>query len=424
MDRATENRKDMPFRSPTLPPVKQGHLRSQAAVLLLCGVLLSLLTTRCSLVLSQPSAHSARPAPTSQPYPTSSYVTAASIAPMVLSLGGRAAGDNWPSTWADDGRVYTYLADGTGFGLPSPRSMAPAYLEGNPAADTLVGHPIRTNALGQASGSGSSGRKVSGLISLPDPGSPTGHVLYAWVRNITPHGGASLLYSYDHAATWAWAWGDPNTTASAIIPELGHPTWMQAGQNNAAAQDGHLYFYSQDAPTAYQVTDTVLLGRVASSQVRVQRAYQYFAGLDGKGNARWTTAIAMKKPVFRAAGQCYRVFVTYAPGLQRYFLLTATGDRLDSSWRAGHPSHHLAIYEAPTPWGPWHTVLSIDSLHPYRDIFAPQIVPAWMAADGTSFYLLYSSDQGGPYRFNLQKVTLRVTPRFRNERAEAPGTYK
>ncbi|HEV2663063.1 MAG TPA: hypothetical protein VGU68_20810, partial [Ktedonobacteraceae bacterium] len=163
--------------------------------------------------------------------------TSASIDPRVISIGDRQAGDNWPSTWADDDNVYTYVSDGTGFGLSSARSMSPAKIIGNPFTGSIAGQNISTNPIGMSTGGGSSGKKVSGLISLPDAASPSGQVLYAWVRNITSNGGASLMYSYDHAATWTWVWGNPNTNSSAILPQLGYPTWMQAGKNNSVAQD-------------------------------------------------------------------------------------------------------------------------------------------------------------------------------------------
>ena len=336
--------------------------------------------------------------------PTSGYVTVSSIDPVVLSLGDTKAGDNWASTWADDDQLYTYVSDGTGFGLASGMSMYPAKIVGTPADGNLSGQNISTNAIGKGMGSGSSGKKVSGLISVSDPSSPTGYALYAWVRNVTRNGGASLMYSYDHAASWTWAWSNPDTTSSALIPELGYPTWMQAGKNNTAAQDTYLYFYSQDTPTAYQVADSVIMGRVAKTRVKVKSAYQYFAGLDGNGNPLWTSTIALREPVFGAPGQSYRVFVTYDPPLKRYFLLTANGDGLDSNWQTGHPTHNLGIYEAPRPWGPWHTAYYNDHFQPKINVFAPQMVAKWIAADGMSFYLLYSSQPAGPYRFNLQKV--------------------
>src|SRR5207249_811413 len=249
----------------------------------LCGVLLSVLVSIFTPAISLPMSGNA----STQPQPTSGYVTISSIDPTVLSIGDTKAGDNWANTWADDDQLYTYISDGTGFGSATGMSMSPAKVAGSPASSDLSGQNISTNAIGKGTGGGSSGKKVSGLISVSDPTSPIGYVLYAWVRNITRNGGASLMYFYDHAATWTWAWGNPSTTSSAIIPELGYPTWMQAGKNDAAARDTYLYFYSQDTPTAYQVADSVIMGRVAKTLAKMKSAYQYFAGLDGKGNPRW-----------------------------------------------------------------------------------------------------------------------------------------
>ena len=344
--------------------------------------------------------------PCDLPYPLSTSITVSGIDAPIVSLG---SGDNWPSTWADDDALYTYFADGPGF-APSPAfSMAPAKIMGNLPSNNRVGaisgFNIATTAIGKGTGGGASGRKVSGLLALPDATSPGGEVLYAWVRNITPHGGASLMYSYDHAASWAWAWGDPQMAGSAVIAELGYPTWMQAGKNNTSAQDGYLYFYSQDAPTAYQVSNTVILGRVGKTQVRDKSAYQYFSGRDSHNRPIWSKNIALRKPVFSAQKQCYRVFVTYHPLLKRYFLLTANGDPLNSNWKAGHATHNLSIYEAPQPWGPWHTVYYNDH---FQSVFAPQMVSKWLASDGKSFYLLYSSLVPALYKFNVQRVHLAI----------------
>lgn len=374
------------------------------SIFLCCGLALGLLACLSAPVVPVPGS---KPA-SRQSSPISTNGISASIDPTVISIGDMEAGDNWPSTWANDDNVYTYLSDGTGFGLSSARSMSPAKIIGNPSTGGISGRNISTNSIGMSTGGGPSGKKVSGLISLSDSASPSGQVLYAWVRNITRNGGASLMYSYDHAATWAWAWGNPSTTSSAILPQLGYPTWMQAGKNNSAAQDNYLYFYSQNAPTAYQVADTVIMGRVDKTHVKEKSVYHYFAGLDSKGNALWTADIALRKPIFSAQGQCYRVFVTYNPVLRRYFLLTANGDSLDSNWIAGHQTHNLGIYEALTPWGPWHTVYYNDYFQTNMNVFAPQMVSKWIAADGKSFYLLYSSQKAGPYRFNLQKVNLNV----------------
>jgi len=388
----------MPLRASMLTSGKERI----TAIFLCCAMIFSLLA--CISAPISPGAGN-RPASRQSSSPTMGS-TSASIDSRVISIGDTRAGDNWPSTWADDDNVYTYVSDGTGFGLSAARSMSPAKIIGNPFTGRIAGQNISTNSLGMSTGGGSSGKKVSGLISLPDAASPSGQVLYAWVRNITSNGDASLMYSYDHAATWTWAWGDPSTTSSAILPQLGYPTWMQAGRNNAAVQDNYLYFYSQNTPTAYQVADTVIMGRVDATHVKEKSAYHYFAGFDSKGNALWTADSALRKPIFGAQGQCYRVFVTYNPGLKQYFLLTANGDSLDSNWIAGHRTHNLGIYEALTPRGPWHTVYYNNYFQTTMNVFAPQMVSKWIAVDGKSFYLLYSSQRAGPYRFNLQKVSL------------------
>jgi hypothetical protein len=209
------------------------------SIFLYCGVALGVLACLSAPVNPVPGS---RPA-SRQSFPISTDGTTATIDPTVISIGDREAGDNWPSTWANDDNIYTYLSDGTGFGFSSARGMSPAKILGNPSAGGISGQNISTNSIGMSTGGGPSGKKVSGLISLPDAASPSGQVLYAWVRNISRNGGASLMYSYDHAATWVWAWGNPSTTSSAILPQLGYPTWMQAGKNNSAAQDNYLYFY-------------------------------------------------------------------------------------------------------------------------------------------------------------------------------------
>lgn len=385
-----------------MPLPADENISIRTPYLLLLAVMLTIAASLYTPVIFKPV--SVVRCPCNLPYPLSNYVTVSAIDAPIISLG---MGDNWPSTWADDDALYTYFADGTGFALSPALSMAPAKVLGNPASggSGLSGQNIATTAIGKGTGGGASGRKVSGLLALPDATSPSGEVLYAWVRNITTTGGASLMYSYDHAASWAWAWGDPHMTSSAIIPELGYPTWMQAGKNNRAAQDGYVYFYSQDTPTAYQVANAVILGRVDKAHTLEKSAYQYVAGIDNGGKPIWSSNIALRKPVFSAQRQSYRVFVTYHPLLKRYFLLTANGDGLNSNWRVGHATHNLGIYEAPQPWGPWHTVYYNDH---FQSVFAPQMVSKWLAADGRSFYLLYSSLTPTLYKFNIQKVYLMI----------------
>ena len=316
-------------------------------------------------------------------------------------------GDCWPTTWADDDYLYTYFNDGPGFtgSKADIWSMHPARISGTPMS--IVGTNITTNSAGKSGGGGKRGTKVSGLIAIPDPDRSSGTMLLAWVRNANLNGGSYIIYSTDNGSNWKY----PNGNSPVIIPELGHPSWMQAGKQNRSAKDKYLYFYTQNKPTAYLLADDVILGRVLARNVLDMSKYEYFTGTSGSPS--WTTTIGNRKPVFIAKGQCYRVYVTYNPGLKRYFLITSTGGtEYDGEIRMAGKLHNLGIYESANPWGPWYTVYWNDYFSPWGT-FCPQMLPKWISSDGKTFWLLYSCWPNGPYKFNLQKVSMTLSGRTR-----------
>jgi hypothetical protein len=221
-------------------------------------------------------------------------------------------------------------------------------------------------------------------------------VLYMWVRNLNEDGtGSSLAWSEDQAATWTWTkWS---------FPEIGYPTWLNAGKNYAAAQDGYAYFYSPDTASAYKSSDHMILSRAPRAAIRNEKAYRFFAGLDDKGDPRWTANLEECKPVFTDPGHCYRPEVVFNPGIGKYLLLTATAGA--PRW-AGTDEKYLGIFEASTPWGPWHTVKQIHGWGGEESRFQPRIPPKWISEDGKSFSLLYSCFPKGPYQFNVQTCEL------------------
>jgi hypothetical protein len=338
------------------------------------------------------------------PYPRSTVITGCTIEPAVISFPEKVGrpGDNWPVTWAADGKLYTFAADGVGFTPQAQEySRLPCVVQGTPADGTLSGRNIPTDAIGKGTGGDVKGRKASGLIAIPDPANAAAEMLVAWIRNMTPAGGAALMYSRDHGATWTWAWGDPDANPGAIIPELGYPSWLQAGKGNAAAPDNYLYFYSQAGPTSYKLADQVILGRVPKTAVLDRTRYEYFSGTPEL--PAWSPDIRDGKPALTAIGECYRPSGIYNPALKRYFLLTANGGGMLD----GHPgTHTLGIYESAHPWGPWRTVCRDEHFQPQWGVFAPQIVPAWISDDGKTGWLLYSCWPKGPYKFNLQRLVL------------------
>lgn len=344
------------------------------------------------------------PAAAEPPYPRSDRITGCAIDPVVHSFPRTVAkpGDNWPLTWAGDGRIYTFLADGHGFTpFKAMVSMHPCVLDGHPADGSLRGRDIPCNATGTGLGYDVQGRKVSGLIAIPDPAGGATSLLVAWVRNMTRAGGSAPIHSRDGGATWTWTWGGPDTPAGAPDPNLGHPAWMQAGRDHTAAPDSFLYFHSHAGPTAYLLSDHLVLGRVRREAVLDRSAYEFFCGSEGQ--PAWSRDSRDLRPMFTAPGQCYRPYVTWHAGARRHLLVTANGGGI----LKGHPgTHHLGIYESATPWGPWRTVHWEERFQPAWGVFAAQIAPAWMEDDGRTCWLAYSCWPTGPYKLNLQRVSL------------------
>ena len=104
--------------------------------------------------------------------------------------------------------------------------------------------------------------------------------------------------------------------------------------------------------------------------------------------------------------------VYYAP--TREYLMANWGmgcDAQGNEWFQ-KPSY-LGFWTAPKPWGPWRQVHEETAWTPCGDgnarAYQPQIAPKWIAADGSSFWLVWTDfqvigDQRPYYSFNLQKV--------------------
>nr|WP_136250387.1 DUF4185 domain-containing protein [Ningiella ruwaisensis] len=337
---------------------------------------------------------SAQSLPEDLPYPASPLAKNVKIHPRTVSIGH---GDNWAITWADDGHQYSFFTDGKGFGVhPEDVSISPTMIIGTPPNVTGKDIPSESGTLPFLEG-GSDSAKVSGLVMIES-------VLYAWVRNLNlpdmPKGTGSVLkYSKDYAKTWTYV--DWN------FPQIGYPVWMNAGQNYADAQDDYAYFISPNGESAYADYEGIILGRVHKDKILEQDAYRFFAGLDANEQAIWD-AFEKRKPIFEHARGTFRPEIVYNPGLKKYMLSIASPYGEWMWWVNDNPERqpHMGIFEADNPWGPWKTIVLEENWGAPENRFSPRIPAKWISEDGKSFYLLYSCIPTGPYRFNLQKVTL------------------
>jgi hypothetical protein len=276
--------------------------------------------------------------------------------------------DNWPLTWGADDFLYTAYGDGRGFEpfVPKKLSLGIARISGSP--EEIRGENIPAPSA-EASGDGKSARKASGMLMLEDG------TLYMLVRNVR---NSQLGWSRDGARTWGWAdWK--------IETSFGCPTFLNYGKAYAGARDDFVYVYSQDADSAYERADRMVLARVPKDRLRERAAYEFFVRRNENGSAEWAGDIGQRGAVLEYPGQCYRSSVVYDAPLKRYlWCLTGAGE--DPRFAGG-----LTILDAPEPWGPWTTAYHTDlwDVGPGESCSIPT---KWISADGLTLHLVFSGD--------------------------------
>jgi hypothetical protein len=113
--------------------------------------------------------------------------------------------------------------------------------------------------------------------------------------------------------------------------------------------------------------------------------YDFFAGLDGQGNAKWVKDLATGEPVFRdASGVGWNLSVSYNPGLRRYLLIT-------EHTKSGRGN--FGLFDAPEPWGPWTTVHYISAFgasYIEASTFFWNFSNKWLSPDGKEFVLIFT----------------------------------
>lgn len=311
------------------------------------------------------------------PYPPSPVITGVSYDWGSYKTAAPGS-DNWPITWADDGHQYTSWGDGGGFGGTNSDgrvSLGLARVEG--PHDTFTGYNVWGGK--DPENSAQFGGKSYGIICI-------GGVLYKWVgpgSNVNSYQEARLCKSTDHGGQWtkaSWAFVE----SDGIIM----PTICNFGQDYAGARDNYVYHYFiklQGSPGSLGVhmPGVIYLLRVDKSKIFGSRSdYEFFAGLDGGGNATWTASISGKQPVFEdpnGVGWCMNV--SYNAPLGRYLLSTEHTQSIKGD---------LGVFDAPEPWGPWTTVIYVSNWESKTSTFYWNFSNKWLSADGKDFVMVFS----------------------------------
>jgi hypothetical protein len=251
--------------------------------------------------------------------------------------------------------------------------------------------------------------------------------------------GAKLIYSPDNGKTWnnrdgstpvRWEpWAERSKTNMAFFEESGDAfsllTVLQMGRNYEHNKDGYVYVYAPNG-NAEGTMNQLVMFRVRKENVLDRGAYEFFAGRTADGGARWSPQIEQRGVVhtFPAGwvntwlhAYAWHPSVVYNAPLGVYMMANwGMGCDTDGKW-FGKPSY-LGFWTAPQPWGPWTQVHEEKEWTPAGDrsarAYQPQISPKWIAADGKSFWLVWTDfqevkkPQGGTsrpyYAFNVQKV--------------------
>jgi Domain of unknown function (DUF4185) len=315
------------------------------------------------------------------PYPHSRVIKQIAWLPPSSIIRMAKGSDNWPMTWGDDDNLYTAYGDGWGFEPKAFNKLSLGFAKIAGPVNSFSGTNIRS-LTGEQTGGGASGKKASGMLMVDS-------VVYMWVRNASKGGKhCQLAWSTDHARKWTWS--------SWKFVDVGYCAFLNFGKNYAGAQDGYVYMYSPNSPSAYTETDQVILARVPKDQITRRAAYEFFKGWEG-GRPVWTMDINRRGSVFTFPGGSNRLDVSYSAPLRRYLMTMRSRARVGGL-------NQFSIYDAPEPWGPWTTVFYTESWD--VDPGESQHLPTkWMSADGKILYMVFSGDDS----FSVRRATLGFT---------------
>lgn len=349
-------------------------------------------------------------------------------------------GDNWNMSWAADDRQYVSLCDGAGFSeepkvFYNSRMLS---ISGGPRDASFHDVPDYP-MLGMPSQQPNDARYYNfGTLALDgylyqflstfDRSFRPDELDKPDLNNFVHFNGAKLIYSPNNGRTWhnqdgstpiVWEpWHRRSRDTLVFFEEdqdaFSLLTVLQMGKNYEHNRDGYVYVYAPNGNTDGTMNELVMF-RVSKAQFLNRGAYEYFAGLQSAGDARWSKDISTRRPVHTfPRGWVNRLLhpyswhpsVVYNAPLGVYMMANwgmgsgidvdgSTGIKAEGLWFA-KPSY-LGFWIAPNPWGPWTQIHEETAWMPGGDIAArayePQIAPKWISADGKSFWLVWTDFQ-------------------------------
>lgn len=209
-----------------------------------------------------------------------------------------------------------------------------------------------------------------------------------------------LASSNDYGKTWKIAegspWKDESNFKTAMMINMG-----KAYSDN---KDGFVYAMGvqHEADFENAQLQPVHLARVAKDKVLEYSSYEYYTGSNDSGEANWSNnesdSIALENLNTIVQGSAM-----YHSETGLYYFLTGTAsvgeDAKLSLMIEDNSNIKGALYEAKTPWGPWHKVSS------FPGGFIASLIPK--DTSKTSFYFA-AAGGAAKYNLNIHKMELEL----------------
>ena len=351
-------------------------------------------------------------------------------------------GDNWHTTWAASGRQFTSLCDGKG-GSDLEGTTGADYntrvlaIDGGPENPKFSNLPNFPDLLTEPE----TGRFMQyygfGIIALGDAiyhyFSTPNHIFFEPNARFV---GAKLGYSPDGGSTWlnqngaplVWEERAERSRDNMIFYEedgdaFSLITALQMGRGYEENRDGYVYLYAPNG-NGVETMNQLVLCRVKKEEITNRANYEFFASRDENGAAQWTPDIAARGVVHtfpkgwvntQLHPYAWHPSVVYSAPHDCYLMANwGMGCAPDGLW-FGKPSY-LGFWTAPNPWGPWTQIHEETAWTPQDDnaarCYQPQIIPAWMAPDGKSFYLAWTDFSSSTRSWN---TTVSITRKSKSK---------
>ncbi|HZC42592.1 MAG TPA: hypothetical protein VE195_00360 [Acidobacteriaceae bacterium] len=325
--------------------------------------------------------------------------------------------DTWFPTWAVNGNLYSSWTDGTVNGVASS-SLGPKATTGY--ATILGDDPLHLTITNVGTYAAS---------PLPYGGRyPAGGLVYdgvwyygTYLLDQTPGKGLNwdilgpfvgFRYSTDFGKTW---YRSPHGPRHPLFDEpaekdgpvkLGLPHIVDFGKNMEYSPDGKAYIVSQgatatdpnprDANLSWITGDQIYMARVKPSIANMNRrsAYEYFAGHDRHGHARWTRHFSRIEPLIDWNNHTGNVSVTYDAPLKTYLMAVTDGGNTIGKY-------NTYILESPQITGPWRLVVYMRNFG--EQAYFVNFPSKFISKDGRTLWMSYSANFTNGYLHNGMK---------------------